>query len=414
MSRGHEPQLPGNAARSSLQTRLPLTYCTNVHPYNNLAGLRAVLAGPVEAVRRGCGLEGSFALGLWWPASLLAELEQRLADFAAELAARDQRLVTLNVFPYGDFHSARVKTGVYLPSWWQAERSRYTLSAARLLAQLLPEGATGSLSTVAGGYRPGSRDVARLEALAASWGELAWQLEMLSLQSGRELVLAVEPEPATTLESSQEIIDFFQGPVARAGAPAVARASGLGREAADALFRRRIGICFDTCHLAVRFEHLPTALLRIEAAGIRLAKLQLSSALRVRPAETGAWQALRACAEPRYLHQTVARFDDGRIEAALDLDQLPDSFRAADELRTHFHVPLFFEGHGPLQSTQAALAEALACVPGLRSQPHLEVETYTWDVLPEALRAEGVEAGMARELRWVASRLPVGAVQGGR
>ncbi len=402
-----EAQLPqSDDRRAALQTRsrLPLSYCTNVHAYSSYEGLRAVLAGPVEEVRRRSGFEGSFPLGLWWPHSLLAELESELEAFAAELAARDQHVVTLNVFPYGDFHSATVKAGVYRPSWWEEARSSYTLRAARLLARLLPEGATGTLSTVAGGYRPGSREPGRLEALAAGWGKLAWQLERLSRESGRELVLAVEPEPATTLESSQEVIDFYQGAVARAGVPELARAGGMQRGAAEELYRRRIGICFDTCHLAVGFESLPAALRSLEAAGIRLAKLQLSSALRVCPADEGAWQALLACAEPRYLHQTLARFADGRIEAALDLDQLPASFRQADELRTHFHVPLFFEQQGPLGSTQADLLAALACVPELRSRPHLEVETYTWHVLPESLRAEGVEAGVARELRWVAAQ----------
>ena len=36
---------------------------------------------------------------------------------------------------------------------------------------------------------------------------------------------------------------------------------------------------------------------------------------------------------------------------------------------------------------------------------HLEIETYTFDVLPEELRAQDVAASIAREYEWLLPRL---------
>ncbi len=60
----------------------------------------------------------------------------------------------------------------------------------------------------------------------------------------------------------------------------------------------------------------------------------------------------------------------------------PADFLAAPIWRTHFHVPVDAERLGPLATTRAELRAALAAVRRLSYAPHLEVETYTWDVMP--------------------------------
>jgi len=52
---------------------------------------------------------------------------------------------------------------------------------------------------------------------------------------------------------------------------------------------------------------------------------------------------------------------------------------------------------GPLETTRPAVAEAIAAVKRLDYAPHLEVETYTWEVLPGSAPADLVN-GLAREL----------------
>ena len=71
----------------------------------------------------------------------------------------------------------------------------------------------------------------------------------------------------------------------------------------------------------------------------------------------------------------------------------------------HFHVPIFIEHLGAFTSTQFFVREFLALH---RAQPvsqHLEVETYTWDVLPERYRRDGVVGGIVNELNWVKRQL---------
>ncbi len=71
----------------------------------------------------------------------------------------------------------------------------------------------------------------------------------------------------------------------------------------------------------------------------------------------------------------------------------------------HFHVPVFLETLPDFDTTQAFLIEILAIHRADPISPHLEVETSTWDVLPQGLRAGKVEDAVARELGWVMEQL---------
>ena len=63
-------------------------------------------------------------------------------------------------------------------------------------------------------------------------------------------------------------------------------------------------------------------------------------------------------------------------------------------------MPVFWDQEEPLGSTQASLLRALAEMP--RPFPPLEVETYTWGVLPGWDKSdEALRAGIARELEFV-------------
>jgi hypothetical protein len=126
------------------------------------------------------------------------------------------------------------------------------------------------------------------------------------------------------------------------------------------------------------------------AAGIRVGKAQLSSALIV-PAE--AHEQLRAFADPIYLHQVSER---GSKRTWPDLPEALADDGSGEEWRVHFHVPIFVERYGALRSTQEHLER---CIRRVRTS-HLEIETYTWDVLPPDLKASSVDS-IAREYEWV-------------
>ena len=75
------------------------------------------------------------------------------------------------------------------------------------------------------------------------------------------------------------------------------------------------------------------------------------------------------------------------------------------EWRVHCHVPIFMDDLGAFSSTRSFISEVLGVHRLHPISPHLEVETYTWNVLPEHLRAGGMEKAIARELNWVKESL---------
>lgn len=389
-----------------------LGYCTNVHPGEALADLVAIARGPAARVRRLAGHAAPLPVGLWLPREAAAALagDARAADLLrAALADGGLVAFTANAFPIGGFHAARVKEAVYRPTWLDPARRDFTVLAARALARLLPDGARGSVSTSPVSFQPFADEAAHA---LAGWhlGQVAAELLALERGTGHEVALAIEPEPGCTLETAADLVRFLEAHVfSGAGRAALVAARGLTPAAAEAELRRLVGACLDACHHAVAFEPLARALGRYAAAGVRVVKAQLSAAPIVDDVgDVAARARLAAFAEPRWLHQTSALVDGGRV-AWTDLDQAlgaggaivdPRAARAR-ALVVHCHVPLAWPGDGGVGTTRGDLARALGAIAA--ATDHLEVETYTFDVLPAADRAlwgDDVAAMTADEVRW--------------
>ena len=360
---------------------LPLSYCTNVHPGRTVAEINSGLSQYTAAAR--AKLEFPIAAGLWLAASVAEEVTNNPASLEAlaqTLWQHDLCCYTLNTFPYGDFHSERVKERVYLPDWASQSRVTYTEQCAQILAQLLPVGGEGSLSTVPLGGRMNPQSANFRAVCFSNLIRIARTLKAIHETTGRCIRLALEPEPLCELSGTTEwSLPVFRGLFEHADA--------LGCEQ---LVREYIGLCFDVCHQAVEFEDVAESIRLFDRAGIRICKVHITNAVELqRPAENVAGlEALRSFAEPRYLHQTFARFADGRIQSRLDLktedlDRQPaDDFLNAEAWRVHFHVPVYAESLGPLNTTRRDLEAALRQIAQLSYSPHLEVETYTWPVMP--------------------------------
>ncbi|PVE11822.1 metabolite traffic protein EboE [Streptomyces scopuliridis] len=367
-----------------------LSYCTNVHPAENLEGVLAQLRDHSEPVRKRLGRD-RLGIGLWLAkdaAQALINDPAVLRGLRAELDRRGLEVVTLNGFPYEGFGAEEVKYRVYKPDWTDPERLAHTSDLARLLAALLPDDVTeGSVSTLPLAWRtPWDAAAARTAHQALS--ALAERLDALEELTGKSIRIALEPEPGCTVETTADAI----GP--------------LTDIASD-----RIGICIDTCHLATSFEDPAGALGALEAAHIAIPKAQLSAALHAEhPHLPEVRDALASFAEPRFLHQTRTRTAAGLrgtddLDEALAGDVLPDGA----PWRAHFHVPLHAPPAPPLTSTLPVLRDTLARLvggPHPRTR-HLEVETYTWQALPPELRprsrgqlADGIaaELTLARDL----------------
>jgi sugar phosphate isomerase/epimerase len=373
---------------------LPLSYCTNVHPGRSLAEVEAGLDRYTFPIRR--AFDKDLAAGLWLAEPVVRELNSSPDDisrFAAGLALRGLSCHTLNAFPYGDFHDQRVKEKVYLPDWSDPRRLTYTGQCAAILAALLPAEIEGSISTLPLGFKGFSHAPQFTAACARQIIKCARALKRLRGETGRMIRLAIEPEPLCVLETTKEAIAFFDQLWRLAG-----EENGL-----DAA-RNHVGLCFDVCHQAIEFEDTAESIGALHRAGIRINKMHISCAIQLDdPASNQAGrEALAKYIEPRYLHQVIAVVRDGRIVRETDLNaQLltnpGEDFLSAPAWRIHFHVPVNAQRLGPLATTRPALKQALAAIEALDYAPHLEVETYTWEVLPGAERVDLVQ-GITREL----------------
>ncbi len=389
-----------------------LTYCSNIHPGESWAEVRANFDRHVVAVRDRLMPDGGFGVGLRLSARAAAELAESatLAEFRNFLDRNRMYVFTINGFPYGTFHGTRVKEQVYLPDWRDPERLRYTNGLADLLAELLPDDAAieGSVSTVPGAYKPalgGPQDVALMvEHLLRHVAHLV----ELRARSGRLIALALEPEPHCFLETIAEVVTFFERELH--GPAAVRRMmelTGLDRAAAARALHNHLGVCLDLCHAAVEFEDAADCIRRLDLSGVRVHKMQISAGLRLPTLDADALEALRRFDDPVYLHQVVQQGPGGLARFA-DLPEALASLQgsmADREWRVHFHVPIFLDRLAPFASTQSFIREVLAIQRARPVSAHLEVETYTWGVLPEPFRSGTVDAAVARELAWVRREL---------
>lgn len=378
---------------------LPLSYCTNVHPGLTIPAVVQGLSQFTQPVQKEFG--GPVAAGLWLAQPVIRELlsdASSLDCFADDLGRLGLTCHTLNAFPYGDFHSERVKDQVYLPDWSTRERLEYTLGCARGLARFLPEGGEGSISTLPLGFKGHrqaedfrSQVIRHLVAVADS-------LDQLKRETGKTIRLAIEPEPFCLLETTGETLDFFKEVLA-----------AVKDTAAGDRLREYIGVCYDVCHQAVEFEEIGSSIRSLNDAGVRINKLHITCALQLdHPAsnEEGR-RTLATYAEPRYLHQTIGRKSNGELLRFVDLTSdfanTPDNdWEQTDLWRIHFHVPVNAEQIGPLKTTRPQLVEALQTIATLNYAPHLEVETYTWGVLPgksQQRTNEELILGLSDELR---------------
>ncbi|MCX5193833.1 metabolite traffic protein EboE [Streptomyces sp. NBC_00249] len=378
--------------RHSDGTAVHLAYCTNVHPAETLEGITAQLTAYAEPVRKATG-EPVIGLGLWLPVDAAAALA---ADPAAtdrlrrELTARGLETVTLNGFPYKGFHAPVVKRAVYYPDWSEPARLDYTLNLARILARLLPDDAErGSVSTLPLAWRTAW---SRTQSAAAmrQFDALAAGLRRIRAETGRTVRVAVEPEPGCVAETTTQAVEALKG-----------------------VDHDWIGLCLDTCHLAVAHEDPDTAIAQLLTAGVQIVKVQASSALEAGdPSDPRVREALSAFAEPRFLHQTrEPALAGGALLGSDDLGPaLAGALPGEAPWRIHYHVPLHEEPAPPLASTGPVLRDSLRALFGgdHAVTDHIEVETYTWSVLPEDERPVG-EAGLARgiaaELTWTAREL---------
>lgn len=387
--------------------RAHLTYCTNIHRGETWKETRAALERNLPQVKASVSPGEPMGVGLRLSAIASKELQQpaEFEHFCDFLARNDLYVFTINGFPYGPFHGTRVKEDAYQPDWQTPDRLAYTNRLADFLMKLLPDDPAleGSISTVPGTFRPMGSEPAAIARMADNLLSHAAHLVRLHQRTGRIIALAIEPEPMCYLETTDEAISFIETHLlANAGVTRLAELTGLTVADAEAAVRRHIGLCYDVCHAAVEFEDAAGGFARLASAGLRAPKVQLSAALRVPEVGRRTVAQLERFDDGVYLHQVVERRRDGTLVRYLDLAQ---AFAAIDraqgsEWRVHCHVPIFMDTLPELGTTQDMLRSVLELHRSSPLSAHLEVETYTFDVLPEELRRADVATAVSREIAW--------------
>ena len=382
----------------NLNHGLHLAYCTNIHRGEDWRETFDSLQRHTLAVRNQVCPGKPYAIGLRLSQRAAQELSEPPALRALKhwLDEHHCYIFTINGFPYGQFHGARVKEQVYLPDWTSPERLAYTNLLFDLLAQLVPPGIEGSVSTLPGSFKEFITLPEQERQIRDNLWRCVEHSARLSERTGIKLHLGVEPEPLGWFETSAETIRFFEQ--LRAEHPR------------DPRLNEHLGVNYDTCHLAVEFEEPHEAVAAFRQHEIKLSKIHLSSALKAPPTpETR--RALAAFADDIYLHQVIARTADGQRLVFKDLAPALNSPAAfanpeATEWRIHFHVPLHSaptEFYSNTSDHVLGLLDLLSANPTLCS--HLEMETYTWEVLPDELKNRSVTDQLVAEYNWTLQRL---------
>jgi hypothetical protein len=381
-----------------LKHGIHLGYCTNIHRGESWAETWRGLQEYTLRVKDRVSGKEPYGIGLRLSERAARELAEpcQLAEFQEWLEKHNCYVFTINGFPYGSFHGTRVKEQVFKPDWTSPDRLSYTNLLFDLLSKLLPKGMSGSVSTLPGSHKEFGIGMEELEAIFTNLKACSEHVQRICDATGQDLHLGLEPEPLGLFETSGETLKFF--------------GLYLDRHPHDKTFFQRVGLNYDCCHLAIEFEEAREALDRITQAGIRLSKLHLSSALKLQPTKVNL-ERLKGFDEPVYFHQVVIKEGEMPLRRLRDIPEAMQMvqtmpYELGDEWRVHFHVPLHAEPSEGFGDTKDHLLDALDWLADHpQSCSHLEMETYTWEVLPEALRSGDVVDQLSAEYAWTLQAL---------
>lgn len=370
-----------------------LAYCGNVHRGETWEETFAALQNHTLAVRDRVSSGEPYGIGLRLSdAASRALTNQATLDVLRRwLDTNNCYVFTINGFPFGRFHGRPIKEQVFAPDWTTSERLDYTKRLFDVLVALLPRGVAGSVSTLPGSFKEFIRAEAQLRVVRDNLWRCVDHIAMLAESSGHDLHLGLEPEPFGLFENTAETLQFF--------------AQMTACRPADERLTKHLGINYDTCHFAIQYEDPSEALTALRSHGIRISKIHLSLALQAVP-NAATREILRSFSDDVYLHQVVARSPTGPLIRYKDLPIALANDEPAEEWRIHFHVPLYAEPDGDLHTTVDHLLGSLdwlARTPG--ACDHLEMETYTWEVLPLRFKTADVVDQLAREYEWILPQL---------
>lgn len=389
-----------------------LTYCTNIHPGQDWDSTFKNLREYLPKVKNKVSKERAFGVGLRLSNKASEELSMHdnLPQFKNWLNENGLYVFTMNGFPYGNFHDEVVKDKVHEPDWTTRDRVDYTIRLFEQLAYLLPEGVTGGISTSPISYKHWHKSPEKkktvMEKGAIHLTELILKLFEIEESTTKYLHLDIEPEPDGLLENTEDVLVFYRNYLLPIAIKELKITYGVSEEKAKEIALRYCTLCYDICHFSLAYEEPAYTFEKLRNAGIRIGKIQVSAALKIRfdtLDNDKIWESLAQFDEPTYLHQVTEITNEG-VKTYNDLPIVLKNRADVSELRAHFHVPVFIESFEELYSTQDHILKVIEILKINMISEHLEVETYTWDVLPGSLKKELSES-IVREMIWLKDRL---------
>lgn len=391
-----------------------LTYCTNIHPGEHWEEVFSSLKEYTLAVKKRIASDKPFGIGLRLSRTAATELliDDSLTAFKEWLSNNELYVFTLNGFPYGNFHRQKVKDFVHQPDWTTKERVNYTLDLFHILSELLPSGMEGGISTSPISYRPwfenkGDELSIAYKKACQHLAEVVAYLYNLENEKACFMHLDLEPEPDGFLENTEDVLRFYKSYLVPVGIEYLEQKLSISMTEAEGIIKRHIQICYDVCHFSLMYEHPKDTFTKWASDNIQIGKIQLSAALRAIFSDNAkeknkVIEALGKFNEPIYLHQVIAKDKQDKLHKFSDLPEALPVLEKGEysECSVHFHVPLFLEKYQLLESTQAQIIQVLDILAYENITTHLEVETYTWEVLPKSIQVD-LASSIEREMNWV-------------
>ena len=388
-----------------------LTYSTLVHPGDNWDEMWNSLTTFVPKVKARVAPKERFGISLRLSAASAQTLITNPAkrdELKKFLDSNDMYLYTVNAFPYGPFKGAEVKERVYEPDWRSEERTQYTMNVAEVLGEIAPEGTSPSIQSAPLGFKPRVTGPDVISSYTDHVIRVVARLVDIANRTGRTVGLSLEPEPFCFLETTDETVRYFHDHLySGTSASKLAKLAGIPISEAHVALRRHLGIVFDICHQAVEYETISESLQKLVNAGIPIFKLQEAAAVNIPEVNDKTIKALEKYADTIYLTQTIEK-KDGQFTKYLNLEDAFAAYKANPgprEWRTHIHVPVFLDDLGPFRTTRFAIEDALRFHKANPTSLQLEIETYTWDVLPDSLKTGDIVEYVCREIEWVKGQL---------
>lgn len=395
-----------------IEDKYHLTYCTNIHPGQDWANTFNSLKKYLPVIKNELAKDQPLGVGLRLSNKASEELSENgnLPVFKKWLIENGLYVFTMNGFPYGNFHNEAVKDKVHEPDWTTKERVQYTIRLFEQLAYLLPDGISGGISTSPISYKHWHKSDSEkknvMEKGALHLSEVILKLFQLEESTSKYLHLDIEPEPDGMLENTEDVLRFYRDFLLPIAIKEIVNSLVVSEDKAREIVLRYCTLCYDICHFSLAYEEPAYTFEKLKNAGIKIGKIQVSAALKIK-FETNdkdeIWKSLEQFDEPTYLHQVTEKIDDS-VKTYNDLPIVLENKTDATELRAHFHVPIFLESFDRLYSTQDHILKVISILKSDMVSEHLEIETYTWDVLPNSLKKELSES-IIREMNWFKDKL---------